>query len=137
MLVPAGTRAKEVRPELIAADPTTGTRQRLVVHRKAANPTAAAAGGGGAAMPAWFDGVLAYPVAWADGAVAEEEDLAWELSDYEPAGGRRVRARVTRSLLCSDAHRISRPCPHPGGARDDAQGDAQRRHRLVGARDCR
>ena len=94
MLVPARTRAREVRPELIAADPIAGTRQRLVLHRKASTPAAAAASG--AAMLAWFDGALAYPVAWADVAVEEEEDLVWELSDYEPAGGRRV-VRVTLS----------------------------------------
>lgn len=90
VLLPAGTRARDVRPELVQADLLGGGKQRLVVHR-------AAPGGGGAGAP-FFEAELAYPVADA----ADAEELAWELTDYEsPAaggiatgGGRRV-LRVT------------------------------------------
>jgi len=74
VLVPAGTRARELRPELRESDLLLHTRQMLVVHR---------AGGGGA----FFEGSLAYPVAQPDTA----EELTWELSDYEPGPtGRRL-----------------------------------------------
>ena len=77
VLLPAGTRAKDLRPDLVAADPLSGTKQRLVVHRmnaKGAEPL--------------FSDALAYPVAQPESA----EDLAWEVSDYEPSAlnGRRV-----------------------------------------------
>ena len=78
VLLPPGTRAKAVRPELLASDPLDPTRSKqvLVVHQ---------AGGSGATL---WEAKLAYPVAMPESA----EDLPWEVSDYEAAsaGGRRV-----------------------------------------------
>lgn len=75
VLLPAGTRARELRPELLPADPLSGARQRIVVHRAL-----------GVNLPPLFCEALAYPVVQPGSA----EDLAWEVSDYEPSNGRRL-----------------------------------------------
>jgi hypothetical protein len=89
VLLPAGTRAKELRPELLPADPLSGTRQRVSVHRAL-----------GVNVPPLFCEALAYPVRQPESA----EDLAWEVSDYEPYGGRRL-LRLT----------LQKEGPHGGG----------------------
>ena len=80
VLLPPGTRARDLRPELRPADLLGGTRQAVVVHLR-----------GGAAPPGvvaqpLFCETLAYPVSQPETA----EELAWEVSDYEPSGGRRA-----------------------------------------------
>lgn len=76
IFVPAGTRGKEMRPELILAAPDTDSRERLVIHR---------AGGG----TPFFDAELAYPVEQ-QGQETQDEELQWEVTDWEPDGGRRL-----------------------------------------------
>ena len=81
VLLPPGTRARELRPELREADLIVGTRQRLILHR-----VGAGSGGTGVVSGALGDFELAYSVVQPESA----EELRWEVTDYEPAGGRRL-----------------------------------------------
>jgi hypothetical protein len=92
VLLPRATRARDVRPELVAADPLSSQQQTLVVHRSRALAGASASATAAAEPPPVFLAALAYPVLQP----ASAEELAWEVTDYEPAsaGGRRV-LRVT------------------------------------------
>ena len=93
ILLPPGTRARDLRPELMrAADDVASTdgtaaaapEQVLVVHKK----QHATDGAGNSSY--FFRGALAFPVTQPETA----DDLPWEVSDYEPQNGRRV-LRVT------------------------------------------
>jgi len=74
ILLPPGTRAKQVRPQLLPATEPSGA-QTLLLERTAGSAP-------------FFRGVLAYPVEQTE----EEDELVWEITDYEPddLGGRRV-----------------------------------------------
>mmetsp|Transcript_33911 Transcript_33911/g.72401 ORF Transcript_33911/g.72401 Transcript_33911/m.72401 type:complete len:344 (-) Transcript_33911:263-1294(-) len=72
VLVPPGTRAKDLTPALL--HPTTfESKQRVVLGARAT------------AQP-FFERVLAYPVEQPE----DDTDLTWEVTDFEPLGGRRV-----------------------------------------------
>lgn len=77
ILVPPGTRAKQVRPQLISPAEPTGAPTLLVECT-----------GAPGSRPPHFMGVLAHPVEMPD----EAGELSWEITDYEPEalGGRRV-----------------------------------------------
>jgi hypothetical protein len=77
VLVPPGTRAKQVRPKLIPSAEPASSPTLLVERTDAAGSS-----------PPYFRGVLAYPVEVPD----EAGELSWEITDYEPEalGGRRV-----------------------------------------------
>ena len=89
VLLPPGTRARAVRPELREQDPQAGRRQTLVLNRVGAPANGVSSGvsgvisGGG---DSWFVGELAYPVTQPEAS----DDLTWELTDFEPDGGRRL-----------------------------------------------
>jgi hypothetical protein len=93
VLLPAGTRAKQLRVELVR-DPTDNVspaneRQRLRVRLQGA--------GSGAARVA-FEGSLAYPVAQPD---EEDDELAWEVVDFEggAAGRRALRVSLRKQAV--------------------------------------
>ena len=94
VLLPPGTRARELRPELREADLIVGTRQRLILHRVGSGAVSGSggsgavsgSGGSGAVSGTVGDFELAYSVVQPESA----EELRWEVTDYEPAGGRRL-----------------------------------------------
>jgi len=79
LLLPPATRAKDLRPEL-RPSPEPAAAASVLVHRS------------GAGAAPLLEVQLAYPVELPD----EEDELAWEVTDYEPdsLGGRRA-LRIT------------------------------------------
>ena len=92
LLIPPGTKRRDLKPRLIDADLRAGEKaQTLRVERTAA--AGGGGGGGGAATTTTvlFEAKLAYPVEEPKEGDDLRDEIHWEVCDYEPgAGGRRL-----------------------------------------------
>ena len=92
LLIPPGTKGRELKPRLLDADLRAGEKaQTLRVERTAA------AGGGGAATTTTvlFEAKLAYPVEEPKEGDDLRDEINWEVSDYEAGVGGRRLLRLT------------------------------------------
>ena len=140
LLIPAGTKGRELKPRLLDADLRAGEKaQTLRVERTAAG---GGGGGGAATTTVLFEAKLAYPVEEPKEGDDLRDEINWEVSDYEPGGGGRRLLRLTfvkKEVRRWDASRtrrarvscrrpdLSPPAPPPAAA-------GTRRHRVVDAR---
>ena len=91
LLIPPGTKGRELKPRLLDADLRAGEKaQTLRVER-----TTAAGGGGGAATTVLFEAKLAYPVEEPKEGDDLRDEINWEVSDYEAGVGGRRLLRLT------------------------------------------